>query len=45
MVLSINFEEKHIILDANIEEKYICDIMDTRGDKNEHDPKHISAQA
>ena len=33
------------IIFCDIDKKYICDIMDTRGDKNEHDPKHISAQA
>lgn len=33
------------IIFYDIDKKYICDIMDTRGDKNEHDPKHISAQA
>jgi len=35
MVSSINFEEKHIIMDVNIEEKYICDIMGGR-DSVEH---------
>ena len=33
------------IIFYDIDKKYIYDIMDTRGDKNAHTPKHISAQA